>query len=76
MLSGIFSHRIGWLIEHHLDLLTHSRKTRQTWEGTRQLQDLTLLRRWDLNGRSVYAQVTPAEDALDIVLHGLHSSGH
>lgn len=76
MVAGILSQRIIWLIEHHLDLLTNPRKTLHEWAGTDQLQDLILLRRWDLNGRSVFAQVTPLEDALDIVLQGLTSSGH
>jgi len=71
MVSGILSQRIVWLIEHHLDLLKNPRKTHHTWAGTGQLQDLILLRHWDINGRSVFAQVMHTEDALDIVLHGL-----
>ena len=74
MVTGVLSPRVLWLIEHHLDLLTHPQKTHQAWAGTAQLQDLILLRHWDLKGRSVFAQVTPPDDALDIVLQGLTGS--
>lgn len=75
MLAGILPDRIIWLVDHHLDLLINSRKTHRLLAGTRQLADLIQLRRWDLNGRSPYAEVMPVATALDIVLQGLEQSG-
>ena len=71
MVTGILPKRTTWLVQHHLDLLEFPGKTHQTWAGTCQLRDLILLRRWDQNGRSEYAQVMSPDDALGLVLDGL-----
>ena len=73
MVAGILPSRVVWLIEHHLDLLISPGRTRRNLTGTDRLQDLMLLRNWDLNGRSVFAQVMSPEDALELVLKGLTS---
>lgn len=74
MVTDILSQRTTWLIRHHLDLLKNPGKTHRAWAGTRQLQDLILLRNWDLNGRSEYAQVMSPEEAFDLVMQGLTRS--
>lgn len=70
-LGGLLSPRIIWLIEHHLDLLTHPKRTRGRLKGTTQLRDLELVRRWDLAGRDPDAEVMSPVDALSILFEHL-----
>ncbi|OZG71559.1 tRNA nucleotidyltransferase [Hahella sp. CCB-MM4] len=73
MVHSIFPQRVEWLIYHHLDLLKSPTKTRHKLAGTSLLKDLTTLRNWDMNGRSQFATVMTAEEALELVLNGLGS---
>jgi len=66
-LKGIIHADICWLIEHHLDLLIHPRKTRQRYSGHVALDRLEKLRRWDLAGRNVSVEVLAPEGCLDIL---------
>ena len=68
LLSGLLCPRVIWLINHHLDLLKSPQKTRHKLRETRQLKDLELLRRWDLSGRKVDADVISIHEALDHIL--------
>lgn len=68
LLSGIFSERICWLIEHHLDLLINPKRCRRQYANTPTLADLEKLRRWDLAGRKVDASVISEHEALDILV--------
>jgi len=68
MLEGLVCQRIIWLVSHHLDLLRDPRLTRRRYRGTRELDDLTHLRRWDLGGRRPDALVLSPEMAVDILL--------
>ena len=67
-LDGLLSPRIVWLIQHHLDLLIHPKRTRSKLKASRQLQDLENVRRWDLGGRKIDAVVMSPEEALTILL--------
>lgn len=71
-LHGLLSPRIVWLIQHHLHLLQAPRRTRRWLHNTSQLQDLELLRKWDLQGRCPFAIVMAPTDAINILLK--HSS--
>ena len=71
MLAGLLPSRVIWLVEHHLDLLKHSARTRKKLSGSQQLTDLEQLRRWDLKGRRVDVDVIAPELALELVLSGL-----
>lgn len=64
MLSGILSERSCWLIRHHLDLLTHPKRTKHKYAGTDRLADLEKLRRWDLSGRKIDVDVINEQEAL------------
>jgi len=68
LLSSYLPERVCWLVRHHLDLLRHPTKTRRRWRGTRELQDLEQLRRWDVAGRDPEAWVPSVEDAVAVVL--------
>ncbi|OUS30237.1 hypothetical protein A9Q99_07125 [Gammaproteobacteria bacterium 45_16_T64] len=63
-----FSPKICWLIRHHLDLLTHPKRTRKRWKGSARLMDLEKIRRWDLQGREVDAEVMDLTTAVDSLL--------
>jgi len=67
-LDHYLSPKIVWLIRHHLDLLTRKKRTRKQWEGSKRLIDLKKLRRWDLQGRDVDAEVMSVTAAVDMVL--------
>ncbi len=62
------SPKIVWLIRHHLDLLTRQKRTRRQWKGSKRLIDLEKLRRWDLQGRDVNAEVMCVTAAVDMLL--------
>lgn len=65
-----FSPKIVWLVRHHLDLLTRQKRTRKQWKGAKRLIDLEKLRRWDLQGRDVDAEVMCVTAAVDrLLLH-------
>jgi hypothetical protein len=64
LLDGLVSDRVIWLVEHHLDLLRHPRRTRALLLGTPQLRDLERLRGWDLAGRDPRAHMPSIEWAL------------
>lgn len=68
MLKGICCEQVCWLVAHHLDLLKSPAKTRRQLAGSSQLQQLALLRHWDLGGRKVDALVRSPEQALEIAL--------
>ena len=67
-LEGIIRPDICWLIRHHLDLLTHPKRTRSKYQNTDQLKRLESLRKWDLAGRKVDAAVMSIEQALAILI--------
>ncbi|MBX7193250.1 MAG: HD domain-containing protein [Sandaracinaceae bacterium] len=67
LLEGLVSDRVVWLVRHHLDLLRDPRRTRRALIGTRALEDLEALRRWDLGGRSPRARVRAPELCLHMV---------
>ena len=73
ILSDIFNENICWLVRHHLDLLTHPKKTKRKFHNTAKLKQLTLLRHLDLKGRNPCAEVCSAEYAVDFILHHLPS---
>jgi UTP:GlnB (protein PII) uridylyltransferase len=75
MISGFFPHRIVWLVEHHLDLMISSRKTQQRLANTQQLNDLVMLRAWDLGGRSLIANVRTPSEALDLIYSAIAKRG-
>lgn len=66
-LKGIFSSRVIWLIEHHMDLLIHPAKTRKRFRNLTCLTDLESLRKWDLNGRRTDADVYLPEQAIKFI---------
>ncbi len=63
-----FSPKIVWLVRHHLDLLSRQKRTRKQWKGSKRLIDLEKLRRWDLQGRDVDAEVMCVTAAVDTLL--------
>lgn len=67
LLEGLVSERVVWLVRHHLDLLRDPKRTRARLIGTRELEDLESLRRWDLGGRSPHARVLSAEACLHLL---------
>lgn len=66
-LQGAVSERVCWLVEHHMDLLYHPKRTRKRLKHTPQLRDLELLRRWDMAGRDPYAPVMAPEEAVELL---------
>jgi putative nucleotidyltransferase with HDIG domain len=66
-LRGALSERACWLIEHHMDLLYHPRRTRERLKGTDGLRDLEALRRWDMAGRDPHAVVMQPRDAVALL---------
>ncbi len=68
MVTDLFTERVVWLIEHHLDLMKFPQKTRKRFANSKRLKDLSLLRTWDLAGRDPHAEVRSAEDAFDLIL--------
>lgn len=69
MLDGILNEKIVWLVEHHLDLLRKPSFTeKQLKHKPTQLDDLRHLRKWDLAGRDVFADVVTPEEAVDTVM--------
>lgn len=68
LLGGIFNPRVCWLVQHHLDLLTHPSAIKRQYHNTEKLSQLTLLRDLDLDGRDPYAVVCEPENALDLVM--------
>jgi hypothetical protein len=74
LLEGL-SPRIEWCVAHHLDLLRDARRTRARWAGTPQLDDLRLLRKWDLAGRDPRGKVREPEEAVAIVAEALSTLG-
>jgi len=67
-LDGLLHPRICWLIRHHLDLLIHPKRTRSRLRGQESLQQLEILRKWDLQGRRTDAEVMEVHQALDNLL--------
>ncbi|MCB9755621.1 MAG: HD domain-containing protein [Myxococcales bacterium] len=72
-LEGLVAPRVVWLVEHHLDLLRHPRRTRRRYRGDPRLRDLELLRRWDLGGRDPRARVLSPRAAIAILMRDPHS---
>ena len=66
-LEGLVDPYICWLIRHHLDLLTSSKKTRSRLKGSAKLQDLESLRKWDLQGRRAGVEVMDVQQAIEIL---------
>ncbi len=64
-LEGLIHPYACWLIEHHLDLLTSPRRTRNKWRSSQKLGDLGRLRKWDLKGRETDVEVMSVEQALE-----------
>lgn len=73
LMQGILPTRAIWLIHHHMDLLTHPKRTRKQWAGHIRLLELENLRKWDLAGRSPHANVPSPEDAIALLLPHLQS---
>ncbi|MCP4701246.1 MAG: HD domain-containing protein [Gammaproteobacteria bacterium] len=67
-LDGLLSPRIVWLVRNHLNLLATPRRTRRLLRNTALLQDLELLRTWDLAGRRPDVCVMRPEEAVDILM--------
>jgi hypothetical protein len=67
LLDGLLCPRAVFLVEHHLDLMKHPGATRRRFRGTRQLNDLEQLRRWDLLGRNPRAMTSSAHLALEMI---------
>jgi len=67
MLRGILCEPIPWLIEHHLDLLLHSKRIRKKFKNTLKLNQLESLRRWDLQGRKTQVEVISPTLAIKII---------
>jgi putative nucleotidyltransferase with HDIG domain len=77
LLEGLVSERVVWLVRHHLDLLRDPRRTRARLAGTRELEDLEALRRWDLGGRARHARVLAPEACLHLLFdHPSPTKGH
>lgn len=68
MLDGIFNPNVCWLVSHHLDLLIAPAKTRQKYAGTKRLNQLSMLRHFDLKGRDPFCEVCSPEWAVDTLL--------
>lgn len=68
LLKGLLSPRIVWLVRHHLDLLTHPKKTRHRLQHKPQLKDLEQLRQWDLRGRQPNKPVVSLDFAINSLL--------
>jgi len=69
MLDGVLNEKIVWLVEHHLDLLRKPVSTeKQLKHRQTQLNNLRLLRKWDLAGRDLFADVITPEEAVGIVM--------
>ena len=67
MLRGILCEPIPWLIEHHLDLLLHNKRTRKKLNNTQKLSQLKSLQRWDLRGRQTQIEVISPALAINII---------
>lgn len=68
LLDGLVSHRVVWLVRHHLDLLRAPQRTRRRLRNTPPLADLERLRRYDLGGRNPEARVMHPDDAMNILM--------
>ena len=67
LLKGMMPDHLVWLVEHHMDLVYDARRTERVYRNTHLLSELKLLRKWDLQGRRVNAQVCSVEFAVDII---------
>lgn len=68
-LEGLLSPRIVWLIRHHLDLLKSPKRTRHRLQAWPQLlQELSWLRRWDLQGRQIHIDVPSHDYAVEQII--------
>ena len=73
MLTGIFNENVCWLVRHHLDLLTHSTRTKKALNNSNRLKQLSLLRHLDLKGRDSYSDVCSPDFAVAHVLQHFSS---
>ncbi len=68
MLKGVLAEPIPWLVEHHLDLLKHPKRTRKKRANSIELSWLEKLRIWDIQGRKTDVEVVHPEQAIDIII--------
>lgn len=69
LLTDVVSPRVVWLVRHHMHLAYHPHRTRRRFRNDPRLRDLERLRRWDLAGRSPYANVLYDPDMAVSMLH-------
>jgi len=67
LLRGILIEPIPWLIEHHLDLLVHPKRTRTKFKNRTELKQLEMLRRWDIQGRHPHIEVIEPYLAIELI---------
>lgn len=72
-IRGIFTPRVEWLIEHHMDLLINPTKTRKRLSSSC-LADLEKLRKWDLGGRKTNIEVCSTEHAINLIANTINGS--
>jgi HD superfamily phosphodiesterase len=68
LLEGVARPEVGWLVQHHLDLLRCPKETRALLRGDPRLSQLEGLRVWDLGGRRREVRVPTVERALGALL--------
>ncbi len=73
LMEGLLPKHCVWLIEHHMDLVYESNRTRRLFKNTQALIDLQQLRRWDLQARVAKARVCTVEFAVEYVCRGINN---
>jgi len=68
MLSGVLNDDIVWLVEHHLDLMTAPKKTRQKYCNQTKLHELETLRKCDISGRDPSANPMTVMSAINLLI--------
>lgn len=75
MLQGFVPDDVVWLVEHHMDLLYDAKRTKRLLRNTQALDNLKMLRQWDLQARVVNARVCSVEFAVTYICHDLNEGG-
>jgi len=73
LLHGLLPNEVVWLVRHHMDLVYDAKHTERLLRNTQALNDLKLLRKWDLRGRVTNASVCSVEFAVASLCKNLGS---
>jgi len=74
MLRDFLPPSVVWLVEHHMDLLHYPQRTNRALKNSPKLQDLKLLRQWDIQGRVPNSRVCSVDFAVNFICDGLDNS--